>query len=199
MRHQAIQLAAALFSAAIALGTPAGAARAEAPRPGVPPAAPVTAQPAGGAATQPVVTPAKAVTARPPTVKKATTAAIATTPASAPKPAPLKTVTFKPAPLKTVTLKPAPPATDDPYRCHPSADIACTVVRETADGLVIATLRGPGVREDAPNWSVVSGAPPAPATTARGTVYVVPTATFTPAYHDGPLPMPLANGAPILD
>jgi hypothetical protein len=181
MRHQEFRLAAALFGSAFILGVSAGAARAEPPKPlSVPSPAPVTrAQP-----TTPAGAPAKNH---------------ATAPTTAVAPVTGKAAAIKPAPVKTLALKPAPPAADDAYRCHPSDDIACTVVRETAEGLVIATLRGPGAHTDPPNWSVVSGVPPAPVNGARGTVYVVPTATFTPAYHGGSMPLPLPNGAPILD
>jgi hypothetical protein len=94
--------------------------------------------------------------------------------------------------------KPAPPATSatpdpDPYRCHPNEDIACTVVRETLQGLVIATFRGRP--EEAGTWTVVSSPPPGAPYTPGGTVYVVPSIPRTAAAQP-PLP---PNGAPIID
>jgi hypothetical protein len=102
----------------------------------------------------------------------------------------------KPAAARERVARPAP----DPYRCHPTEDIACTVVRETPQGTVIVTMRPAGAAaKPAAIWSVVSGSPPGPAgvTALGGTIYVVPTSSPEPRAdlsHPGP-----ANGAPILD
>lgn len=92
----------------------------------------------------------------------------------------------------------APTPTPDPYRCHPSQDISCTVVRETADGTLIITLRrrGPGART--PAWTVINGAPPSPPQVAGGTVYVVPNSTPEASSVNRQASLS-PNGAPILD
>jgi hypothetical protein len=69
---------------------------------------------------------------------------------------------------------PRPAEADDPYRCHPSEDISCTVVRETAQGTLIVTMRPKGQSALTPAWMVVSGAPPSPGPHPAGTIYVVP-------------------------
>jgi len=94
---------------------------------------------------------------------------------------------------------PRPAATDDPYRCHPSEDVACTVVRETSQGTVIVTVRPRGRSALTPAWMVVSGTPPSPGPHPGGTVYVVPntTADAEPTPHQAALVS--SNGAPILD
>jgi hypothetical protein len=111
------------------------------------------------------------------------------------------------APKKQVAIAPpaaspapAPPATDDPYRCHPSEDIACTIVRETLSGTLIVTLRPVSPRAAAPAWTVVSGAPPTPGPHPGGTVYVVPNVapSETASWPHQVALMP-ANGAPILE
>jgi len=104
-------------------------------------------------------------------------------------------VAAKPAAARERVARPAP----DPYRCHPTEDIACTVVRETPQGTVIVTMRPAGAVTKPAVWSVVSGTPPGPAgvTALGGTIYVVPTSSPEPRAdftHPGP-----ANGAPILD
>jgi len=88
---------------------------------------------------------------------------------------------------------------DDPYRCHPSEDISCTVVRETAQGTLIVTVRPGGRSALTPAWMVISGTPPTPGPHPGGTVYVVPntSADAEPMPHQAAL-MP-ANGAPILE
>jgi len=102
------------------------------------------------------------------------------------------------------TVHPAPPApaeADDAYRCHPSEDVACTIIRETAQGTLIVTMRPGGASSAAPAWTVISGAPPTLGPHPGGTVYVVPNASpssETASWaHEAAL-MP-ANGAPILE
>ena len=97
--------------------------------------------------------------------------------------------------------KPAPPrarpAEDrDLYACHPKEDLACTVVHETAKGVVVVTFRPTGAGE-ARVWSVVN-APAAPGATSGGTIYVVPSAA-QPASDVRPALKLSANDAPILD
>ena len=89
------------------------------------------------------------------------------------------------------------PAPLDPYRCQPSQDISCTVVRETAQGTLIVTMRRAGPARP-PAWTVISGAPPLPGQHPGGTVYVVPNGTPDPASSDHQAWL-LPNGAPILD
>ena len=91
-------------------------------------------------------------------------------------------------------------ADDDPYRCHPSEDVACTIVRETAHGTLIVTMRPAGPAAPTPAWMVISGTPPTIGPHPGGTVYVVPSATFadppSPGHQVALMP---ANGAPILE
>lgn len=89
--------------------------------------------------------------------------------------------------------RPSPP-TDDSPRCQPREDLACTVIRETRDGLVLVTkVYRPDDRVP-PAWSLTFG-PPAPATPltpppiAQGPVQCNPPS-------QGIL---TANGAPVLD
>ena len=104
------------------------------------------------------------------------------------------------APKKAAPPPPAPraAAAEDPYRCHPSEDISCTVVRETSQGTLIVTLRPKGQSAGTPAWMVINGAPPSAGPHPGGTVYVVPNTADTEllahqtAYRS-------ANGAPILD
>jgi hypothetical protein len=93
----------------------------------------------------------------------------------------------------TTTTATTTTAAADPYRCHPYEDLACTVVRETVHGLVIATVRS--APEEASSWTIVSAAPPGTFAAPGGTVYIVPTATRTAAVSS---PRP-PNGAPIID
>ncbi len=91
------------------------------------------------------------------------------------------------------------PAADNPYRCNPSQDLACTIVRETAQGTLIVTMRQKGHSAVAPAWVVISGAPPSSGPHLGGTVYVVPNSSESAQ----PIPQQAAaiasNGAPILD
>jgi hypothetical protein len=95
-------------------------------------------------------------------------------------------------------------ADNDAYRCHPNEDIACTVVRETATGMTIMTMRPGGGIAPPSSWSVVSGTPPGASAYPGGIIYVVPTTpTGAPRFEagtgerDGMLAT--ANDAPILD
>jgi hypothetical protein len=88
----------------------------------------------------------------------------------------------------------------DSYACHPTEDVACTIVRETADGTVIVTMHPAGTMAPVPTWSVVSGSPPG-GSRAGGTIYVVPAVNAVTEASIGigqPL-MVTANGAPILE
>jgi hypothetical protein len=117
--------------------------------------------------------------------------------------APAQTTTQAPTQVPTKTPPPAPaphPApADDPFRCHPSQDIACTIVRETVQGTLIVTVRPKGRSGTAPAWTVVSGAPPSAGPHPGGTVYVVPSsgADGESTFHQAALMT--SNGAPILD
>jgi hypothetical protein len=94
----------------------------------------------------------------------------------------------------------------DPYRCHPNEDIACTVVRETAQGMTIVTLRPgrPAMPMSAASWSVVGAAPPGGTAYPGGIIYVVPTVPTVPpqfqalAQTQEPA-FTTANYAPILE
>jgi len=111
----------------------------------------------------------------------------------------------KPAPehavrKKTTTAVAAHPLVDeDAYRCHPSEDISCTVIRETAAGTMIVTLRPAAQSAVSPAWMVVSGVPPSAGPHPPGTIWVVPSS----AGQAEPSPQEQAlnsiNGAPILD
>jgi hypothetical protein len=98
-----------------------------------------------------------------------------------------------------VAAPPRPVRPPDPYRCRPSEDIACTVVRETPSGIVIMTMRSPGAAARPVVWSVVSGRPPGAPDLEGGTVYVVPTSPPYPEARATLPPLGPANGAPILD
>jgi hypothetical protein len=113
-----------------------------------------------------------------------------------------KAAPAKAAPAPSSEVKKAPPrprATNDSdlYACHPKQDLACTIVHETANGVVVVTFRPSGAK-NARVWSVVNaGAAPA-ADAAGGTIYIVP--KDEPARSDNGLPIQLSsNDSPILD
>jgi hypothetical protein len=105
------------------------------------------------------------------------------------------------APQKTAAqpVAPRPVAADDPYRCHPSEDISCTVVRETTQGTLIVTRRPPRRSGRAPAWIVINAAPPSPGPHPGGTVYVVPNATPDVESVPHQVAWTTPNGAPIID
>ncbi|HVY37401.1 MAG TPA: hypothetical protein VHM31_05680 [Polyangia bacterium] len=117
--------------------------------------------------------------------------------ADAPKPAPEHAVRKKAA--TTQSVAPHPLAADDAYRCHPSEDISCTVIRETAGGTMIVTLRPAGQSAVSPAWIVVSGAPPSPGPHPPGTIWVVPSSTGQAEPSPQGQALNDVNGAPILD
>ena len=104
---------------------------------------------------------------------------------------------------------------DASSRCRPDEDIACTVVRETAQGVLIVTYRASARAAGASaserkTWAVVSGAPAGASSATAGTVYVVPSlpqnqvAATSPATglapgHASAVTVALPNGAPILE
>ena len=94
-------------------------------------------------------------------------------------------------------IAPRSPAAEDPYRCNP-ADISCTVVRETAQGTLVVTVRPTGQSAVIPAWLVISGAPPTPGPHPGGKVYVVPS-TGGDAEPSPQAVLANVNGAPILD
>ncbi len=100
----------------------------------------------------------------------------------------------KAAAAQPVAPRPAP---FDPYRCQPSQDISCTVVRETAEGTLIVTMRRAGART--PAWMVISGAPPSQGPHPGGTVYVVPSSTAEAQPGDRQAVALSPNGAPIIE
>jgi hypothetical protein len=93
---------------------------------------------------------------------------------------------------------PRPPA-ENPYRCNPSQDIACTIIRETAQGTLIVTMRQRGHSAVAPTWVVISGAPPSSGPHLGGTVYVVPNSSESAQPVSEQAAAIASNGAPILD
>jgi hypothetical protein len=101
-------------------------------------------------------------------------------------------------------LKHTPPHTRVPttdgaslYACHPKDDLSCTVIRETAKGIVVVTFRPTGAKETRV-WSVVN-APAQPGSgSTGGTIYVVPGAA-RPVSDVQPPTQFSDNGAPILD
>jgi hypothetical protein len=83
------------------------------------------------------------------------------------------------------------------YACHPNDDLSCTVIHETAKGIVVVTFRPTGAKEKR-EWSVVNAPAEASGSSTGGTIYVVPgsapTATVAqPATHSS------ENNTPILD
>ncbi len=105
-----------------------------------------------------------------------------------------------PAPKKAPPALPAPRrARVDPDGCQPAQDIACTVVRETAQGTLIVTMRRTGPAARPPAWIVVSGVPPTAGAHPGGTVYVVPNGPAEPPHADREAAVIAPNGAPILD
>lgn len=112
----------------------------------------------------------------------------------------------KPAPEHAVRKKttaqpvaPHPLAAEDAYRCHPSEDISCTVIRETAAGTMIVTLRPAGQSAVGPAWMVVSGVPPSPGPHPPGTIWVVPSSAGQAEPSPQEQALNSVNGAPILD
>ncbi|HEY2902617.1 MAG TPA: hypothetical protein VGL59_18675 [Polyangia bacterium] len=106
-------------------------------------------------------------------------------------------------------------ATDALYRCHLDEDTACTIVRQTARGVVVLTYRPPGVVPSSSSWSVVINEPTGASQTVRpGTVTIVPPDGAAKATGDAlssptappPFALPtkaasaaIPNGAPIID
>lgn len=92
---------------------------------------------------------------------------------------------------------------DAAYRCRPDEDIACTVVRETAQGVLIVTFRPAGTAQERKTWAVVSGTPTGVQAAGGGTVYVVPSLPQNlaagPFHSPGAVAASLPNGAPILE
>lgn len=92
-------------------------------------------------------------------------------------------------------------------RCRPEEDIACTVVRETAQGVLIVTYRasaatGGAAASERKTWAVVSGAPAGASSANAGTVYVVPSLPqnqVAATGHAATVTVALPNGAPILE
>ena len=91
----------------------------------------------------------------------------------------------------------------DAYRCHPSEDIACTVVRETAHGVTVMTMRAGRSPSQAAAWSVVRGAPPGAVAYPGGIIYVVPTTPPASSEYQALAQTPefvyTANNSPILE
>jgi hypothetical protein len=94
---------------------------------------------------------------------------------------------------------------DGSSRCRPEEDIACTVVRETAQGVLIVTYRASATGTAATErktWAVVSGAPAGASAASAGTVYVVPSLPqnqVAATGHSLAVTASLPNGAPILE
>ncbi|HEX3695190.1 MAG TPA: hypothetical protein VH374_07355 [Polyangia bacterium] len=106
-------------------------------------------------------------------------------------------------------------ATDALYRCHLDEDTACTIVRQTAQGVVILTYRPPGIASSTSSWSVVINEPTGASQIVRpGTVTIVPPEGAAKSTGDAltspTAPPPFStsskaasaaipNGAPIID
>lgn len=76
--------------------------------------------------------------------------------------------------------------------CRPGEDLACTVIRETRDGLVLVTkIYRPDERVP-PGWSIAFG-PPTPATP------IAPPPVAPGALGCNTAASSLPNGAPVLD
>ena len=71
--------------------------------------------------------------------------------------------------------------------CHRDEDLACTVVRETPDGVWVWTERFRAAVTGSPNWSLAIGG---------GAVSPQPTVRFL---ANGPPSRTTANGSPILE
>jgi hypothetical protein len=117
--------------------------------------------------------------------------------ASAPKAVAARTEVKKPPPPRARPADNRDAYAHDLYACHPKEDLACTVVHETAKGVVVVTFRPAGAGESRV-WSVVN-APAAPGATSGGTIYVVPSAAAQPVSDVRPELKLSANDAPILD
>ena len=102
---------------------------------------------------------------------------------------------------KTATQPVAPHrlVDEDASRCHPSEDISCTVIRETAAGTMIVTFRPAAQSAVSPAWIVVSGAPPSAGPHPPGTIWVVPSSTGQAEPSPQEQVVNYVNGAPILD
>jgi hypothetical protein len=146
--------------------------------------------PASGAASPPAFTPARPAAEPSKKIDK---------PAAIPGPAHVVADPARREPRR------APAQDNDPYRCHPNEDIACTVVRETAQGLTIITLRPgrPATPMSAASWSVVGSAPPGGTAYPGGIIYVVPTVPTAPPQFQALAQtqelFTTANYAPILE
>jgi hypothetical protein len=93
-----------------------------------------------------------------------------------------------------------PRAADDSslYTCHPGEDLSCTVIHETAKGVVVVTFRPSGAKETR-EWSVVNEPSTPGGASDGGTIYIVPSAGAQPIsdVHRGA--QSSSNNAPILD
>jgi hypothetical protein len=96
---------------------------------------------------------------------------------------------------RKATPRPPRDAADGLYGCRLQEDLACTVVHETAKGVVVVTFQPAGMR-DGRTWSVVN-VPTGGASTSGGTIYIVPEAT-QPTPERPPLRVS-SNNALILD
>jgi hypothetical protein len=83
------------------------------------------------------------------------------------------------------------------YACHPHDDLSCTVIHETAQGIVVVTFRPTGAKETRV-WSVVNAPAEPGSASAGGTIYVVPGAS-RPVSDVQPPTQFSDNSAPILD
>jgi hypothetical protein len=117
---------------------------------------------------------------------------------------------FEKHPVTTRATKKESPADaradgDASSRCRPDEDIACTVIRETAQGVLIVTYRASATGAAATErktWAVVSGAPAGAPAASAGTVYVVPSLPqnqVAATGHSATATAALPNGAPILE
>ena len=76
------------------------------------------------------------------------------------------------------------------YQCHPDEDSACTIVRQTARGLVVVSYRARGAVLDAgQGWTVV-------VTDAAGNTQTVKPGTVTIIPRDAPPPAAASDAAP---
>ena len=122
-----------------------------------------------------------------------------------PPPAPPARAVAPRAPdVKRTPPPPAPPArarsavARSLYGCHPGEDLACTVIHETAEGVVVVTFRPTGTK-DARVWSVVNAPAESNAGSSGGTIYIVPGGSARQVSEVQPAVMLSTNGAPIID
>jgi hypothetical protein len=120
--------------------------------------------------------------------------------AHAKSPAPAAPKVAAPRASDTQKVAARPRAADDRelYTCHPGEDLSCTVIHETAKGVVVVTFRPVGAKE-LREWTVVNEPATPGGGSSGGTIYIVPTAEAQPVSDVHPRARISSNDAPILD